>query len=84
MKIIVKAKPNAKENKIKKVSQPTLGLAGGREQDIYEVSVKEAPIDERANVAITRLLAKHFGVTPSSIQIIAGRRAKRKIFDLTP
>ncbi|PIQ66353.1 MAG: hypothetical protein COV96_02040 [Candidatus Zambryskibacteria bacterium CG11_big_fil_rev_8_21_14_0_20_42_18] len=82
MKIIVKAKPNAREEKVVRVSQPTLGLAGGREQDIYEVSVKEPPINDKANVAIIRVLAKHFKVAPSLIQIVAGRRAKRKIFDI--
>ena len=83
MKIIVKAKPNAKEGKIKKVSQPTLGLGDTkRNEDIYEVSVKEPPINGRANAVIARALAEHFGITPSRVRLISGQTSKRKIFEI--
>lgn len=83
MKIIVKAKPNAKEEKVKKVSQSTLGLGDTkREEDIYEVSVKEPPINGRANAAIARALAEHFGLAPSRVRLISGQTSKRKIFEI--
>lgn len=86
MKIIVKAKPNAKEEKVKKMSQPTLGFEALRQaqdkEEIYEVSVKEPPINGRANAAIARALAEHFGIAPSLVRLISGQTSKRKVFEL--
>lgn len=83
MKIIVKAKPGAREEKVKKLSQPALELGGvAREEEVYEVSVKEPPVDGRANRAIAHALAKHFGVAPSYVRLVSGHTSKRKIFEI--
>ena len=78
MKIFVKAKPGAKEDK---VIPPPLTLMK-QEEEWYTVSVKERPVEGRANEAITNLLAKHFDISRSQIKLISGANAKRKVFEI--
>ncbi|OHB18070.1 MAG: hypothetical protein A2544_00525 [Candidatus Zambryskibacteria bacterium RIFOXYD2_FULL_43_10] len=78
MKVFVKAKPNAKENKI---IPPPLRLVPENEE-WYTVSVKEPPIESRANEAITKLLAEHFKVSRSQVRLISGATSKRKVFEI--
>ncbi len=68
MKIIVHAKPLAKENKIEKVDDTT-----------FVVSVKEPPIQGRANQAICALLAEYFHTSKSRVSIVSGYTSRRKI-----
>lgn len=44
------------------------------------VYVHEPPQDGKANQAVTKLLAKYYGVSKSSIQLISGQTSKRKRF----
>ncbi len=76
MKIIVKAKAGAKEEKIKEIS----GAIGG--EIILEISVKEPPIQGRANEAIVKVLSKYFNVSRSQISLISGFSSKNKIFEI--
>jgi len=78
MKIFVKAKTGAKENK---VTPPPLRLIPEAEE-WYTVSVKERPVEGRANEAITKLLAKHFRVLRAQVRLISGATSKRKIFEI--
>jgi len=57
MIIHVKVKPNSNEDKIKKTE---VG---------YEIEVKAKPEDNKANIAVIKLLAKHFNVSQKSIKI---------------
>ncbi len=86
MKIIVKAKPKAKEEKVERVTPHQISLnlkfGEGAEMDVYKVSVKEPPVDGRANEAITKALAKHFGVSLSQVRLVSGARGKKKIFEI--
>lgn len=72
MRIYIKAKPGSKEEKVVKT-----------DEENFIVSVKERPIQGRANDAIVRALAKHFGVPTYCVKILAGERAKRKIVEIT-
>ncbi len=83
MKIIVKAKTRARENKVERVSQPTL-LDDGKTNGLvtYKVSVKEAPVAGKANEAIVQVLADYFNVTKSQIRLISGQTSKQKIFEI--
>lgn len=83
MKIIVKAKTKAKENKVERASQPVLDL-GNKKEDliIYKVSVKEAPVGGKANIAIIKALAEYFDVAKSNITLISGQISKQKIFEI--
>jgi uncharacterized protein YggU (UPF0235/DUF167 family) len=81
MKIIVKAKTRAKVEKVERVDQPTLGLEKDKNETVtYKVSVKEAPVDGKANEAIIKALAKYFDVAPSTISLVTGQTSKMKVF----
>lgn len=83
MKILVKAKAGAKENKIKKLkdSQNLFGEINS-ELDTYGVWVKERPVAGKANLAIIKLLAEYFEISQSEVILISGASAKTKIFDI--
>lgn len=82
MKILVKAKPNAKESKV--VPPPTT-LFASRDgaEECYVVYVQEPPVEGRANEAIIRLLAEHFHVSRSEVRLLRGAMGKKKIFEIT-
>jgi len=83
MKIIVKAKTKAREEKVERVSQPVLDLLTEKaEIVIYKVSVKEAPVGGQANEAIIKALATYFDVAKSNIQLISGQTSKQKVFEI--
>jgi hypothetical protein len=78
MKIFIKAKTGAKENK---VTPPPLTLMPEKEE-FYTVSVKAHPVEGRANEAITLLLAEYFKISRSQIKLISGATSKRKLFEI--
>lgn len=83
MRIIVKAKTRAREEKVEIISQSPLDFGGGESKlEVYKVSVKEPPVSGRANQAITKALAKHFDVSPSKVMLTSGQTAKQKIFEI--
>jgi len=71
VKIFVKAKPNSKNESIKKLSETN-----------FEICVKEPPVKGFANAAIVKVLARHFGVPLSSISIISGYTSRQKIVEI--
>ncbi len=71
MKIFVKAKPNAKEEKVEKVDDLN-----------YTVSVKEPPIKGKANEAIRNALAVYFKTGSSCVKIVAGHTSRNKIIEI--
>jgi uncharacterized protein (TIGR00251 family) len=70
MKIQVKVKPNSRTEE---VSQ------GG---DSFIIKVKEPPKEGKANQAVIKLLAKHFGVPQSRVRILSGFRSKNKVIEI--
>lgn len=70
MKIQVKVKPNAKTEEI------------SQKGDNFMVRVKEPPKEGRANQAVIKLLAEHFGVPQSQVKILSGFKAKNKIIEI--
>ena len=71
MKIFVKAKPGAFQNKIEKLDETN-----------FTVSVTEPPIQGRANRAIVELLAEYFSVSKTSVRIISGATSRNKIIEI--
>jgi hypothetical protein len=71
MKISVRVKPNAKQEKIEKVG----------EKD-FIVSVKEKPFKGKANQAVIRVLAEYFDVSKSDVILLKGQTAKEKVFEV--
>ena len=84
MRILVKAKPRSKIEKVERVGQPTLNLGGSREEVVvYTVSVKEPPVDGRANEAVVKALAKYFDVAISNVRLVSGETSRQKIFEIS-
>ena len=71
MKIVVKAKPSSREDKIEKI-----------DDNNYVVYVKAPPMDGKANAAIIKLLANYFDVSPSLVEIISGVMAHMKVVQI--
>jgi uncharacterized protein (TIGR00251 family) len=71
MKISVKAKPAAKEEKVEQIDDVN-----------FTVSVKEPPVQGRANAAIAKALAQHFKVSNSQVKLVSGFASKQKIFEI--
>lgn len=71
MKIFVKAKPGAQEAKVEKLDDQR-----------YVVSIKEPPVQGRANAAIIEKLADFFGVSKSQVRIVAGWTSREKIVEI--
>jgi hypothetical protein len=71
MKIFVKAKPAAKEEKVEKIGESN-----------FVVSVKEPPVQGRANAAISKALAEYFRVSSSQVKLISGFSSKQKVFEI--
>ena len=79
MKVLVKEKPNSKEDRVEPPTPPD--VFGGVGQ-FYTVSVKEPPVRGRANEAIIRVLAEYFGVSKSQIRIISGWSSRQKVIEV--
>lgn len=58
-------------NKIEKMSE-----------DCFKIWVKEAPTEGKANEAVIKILADHFGIATSRVEIISGRTVKKKIIKI--
>ena len=53
-----------------------------QQADGYMVRVKAAPQDGKANDAVVRLLARHFGVARSAVRIASGLTVRNKIIEI--
>lgn len=71
MKFVVEAKPNAHKNTVEM-------LAPGR----YRICVTIPPDDNKANLAIIKLLAKFLDLAPSKLKIIRGQTSRKKIIEI--
>jgi len=70
LKIKVKVKPNSKTEEI------------NQEGDNFVVKVKEPPKEGKANQAVIKLLANHFGVPQGQVRILSGLRSRNKIVEV--
>jgi uncharacterized protein (TIGR00251 family) len=50
----------------------------------YVVRVTAPPVDNKANEAVVRILADHFKVSKSSVNIVRGSTSRRKIVEISP
>jgi len=71
MKIFVKAKPGAREEKVEKIDDSN-----------YVVSVVEPPVKGKANEAIRNALAVYFKTGSSCVRIVAGHTSRNKIIEI--
>ena len=70
MKIQVKVNPNSRTEEL------------SQEGDSFMVKVKEPPKEGKANRAVIKLLAEHFGVPQSQIKILSGFRSRNKVIEV--
>ena len=71
MIIYVKTRPRSKKAKIEK-----------KNEDHYEVWVKEAAQTGKANEAVIDALSKYFKLPKAQVFLEAGANARTKVFDL--
>jgi len=71
MKLQITVKPNAKEDRIEKL-----------DEERFHLSVKEPPVQGRANRAVLRALAEYFGVSQNQISIVSGFTSRNKIVEI--
>lgn len=71
MHLTIIAKPKKKQEKIIQINPTT-----------YAVSVKEPPVNGRANEAIIKSLTRYFSISPSEITLVSGHTTKIKVFDV--
>ncbi|QWK19848.1 MAG: DUF167 domain-containing protein [Hydrogenobacter thermophilus] len=67
----VRAKPKAKREYVKKITE-----------SVYEVAVKEPPQEGKANERIVVLLSYHLGIPKSCIKLLKGHTSKIKLFQV--
>ncbi|MEM4367201.1 MAG: DUF167 domain-containing protein [Candidatus Anstonellales archaeon] len=53
------------------------------DNDPLTIYVKEKAENNKANVAVVKLLAEHFSVPSSSIRIVKGHASSRKVIEIT-
>jgi len=71
MRINVKAKPGAREEKVETFDDVN-----------FAVSVKEPPVQGRANAAIARVLAGYFKVPVFQVKLVSGFSSRQKVFEI--
>lgn len=70
-KIFIKTKPQSKNASVEKIDDTH-----------FVVSVKEPPEKGKANEGVRKALAEYFGISRSSVVILAGHTAKNKIVEI--
>jgi len=71
VKFNVKAKPNAREEKVEKI-----------DDNNFVVSVKEKPEKGKANEAIRNALAVYFKIASARVKIVSGYSSRAKIVEI--
>ena len=71
MKISVKVKASSSREKVERIDDSN-----------YAVWVKAKPADGKANEAVIKALAGHFGTARSNINLLKGQASKQKIFEI--
>lgn len=70
MKLLVRVKPNSREEKVEKT------------ENGYTVYVKEPPVENKANQMVIKVLAEYFKVPKSQVSILSGLHSKRKVIEV--
>ncbi len=71
IKISVKVKTKAKKELVEKVKENS-----------FLVSVKELPLEGKANAAVVKALARYFKIPQAGVKIISGHKSKQKIVEI--
>ncbi len=68
--IRVRVIPKSRKNKVEKFGEG------------YKVRLTAAPVDGKANAALTEIVAEHFSLKKSQVKIVSGGRSKNKLLRL--
>ncbi len=71
MKIFIRAKASAKKDEVVRIDSTH-----------FRVSVKDPPVDGRANKAIERAVADYLDIPPSRVKVISGQASKQKVVNV--
>ncbi|MBD3262856.1 hypothetical protein GF374_00575 [Candidatus Woesearchaeota archaeon] len=71
MKVFVKVKTRAKEDKVEKI-----------DKNHFSVWVQERPIKGQANRGVIRVLADYFGIKKWQVRIVSGLTSSQKIIEI--
>jgi len=71
MRIYVRVTPRSSRNEVTKISEGE-----------YKVRLTAAPVDNQANEMLKKVLAEYFGISKSSLTIIAGKTARVKVVEI--
>ncbi len=71
MRVAVKVKPNAKEDRVEKTGENS-----------FTVRVKAKPSDGKANDAVREALSEYFGVKRSQVTLLIGAASRQKVFEI--
>jgi uncharacterized protein (TIGR00251 family) len=69
--VTVRVRPGSSRNEI-----------AGEKDGVLIVRVNAPPVDGKANTAVRKLLAKHYGIAPSRVEIVRGHTAREKVVRL--
>lgn len=75
MQVTVRVKPGSRKGPLVLVESTPQG-------DILTVFVQQRAVDGQANTAVIELLAKHFGVPKSTIEIVRGHTSRLKVVNV--
>ena len=67
----VRVRPGSSRNEI-----------AGEQDGVLIVRVSAPPVEGKANKAVCKLLAKHYGIPPSRVEIVRGHNARDKVVRL--
>ena len=70
MIIYISVKPNSKEQKVEKINEKE-----------YKISLKEKPIEGKANIALIKILSREFNVCYKKIKIL-NPSSRKKIVEI--
>ena len=71
MRLFITAKPRAKQEEVIQIDATH-----------FKVSVKEPPVDGRANEGVERAMASFLNIPPSDVRVVSGHTSKKKVIEV--
>lgn len=71
MRITCHVNPKAKSNRVTQINGRT-----------FRVATTAPAVDNKANIAVERLIAQHFGVKRSEVFLLSGQTSRVKVFEV--